>query len=106
MIYYILTEDEWESAKEEDEYWPDDFDERGYIPCADPGQENHLVGELNLTDNLLIILTIDTAKLESVIIYEDVNECGRMSPHIYGYINLDAVMDAEDFEPATLSVPS
>ncbi|MCE7791997.1 DUF952 domain-containing protein [Salipaludibacillus sp. CUR1] len=106
MILYVLTEEEWEFAQEEEEYWPEDFDDRGYIPCANPGQTEHLVNELNLTDEPLVLLTIDPDKLESVIIYEDVHECGTMSPHIYGYINIDAVTGTEHYELSRHPMPS
>ncbi|UTR14835.1 DUF952 domain-containing protein [Salipaludibacillus sp. LMS25] len=103
MIYYLVTKEEWEYAQEDGEYWPADFDDRGYIPCADPGQTEQLVQELNLQDKSLILLSIDTQKLESVIIYEDVEERGRMSPHVYGYINIDAVQCVGEYAtcPAT-----
>ncbi|PYZ95101.1 hypothetical protein CR194_06190 [Salipaludibacillus keqinensis] len=106
MIYYVLTENQWELAKQDDEYWPDDFDEIGYIPCANPGQLKDLVNELMLFGEPLILLTIDTNKLESVIIYEDVHESGIMSPHIYGYINIDAITGSERYQPVPRSLPS
>jgi len=106
MIYYVLTEDEWELAKGEDEYWPSDFDERGYIPCANQDQTEHLVDELMLNDDPLVLLTIDSQKLESVIIYEDVHEKGRMNPHIYGYINIDAITEVEEYHRPPCSITS
>ncbi|MCR6096307.1 DUF952 domain-containing protein [Salipaludibacillus agaradhaerens] len=98
MIYYLITKEEWEYAKQDGEYWPSDFDDRGYIPCADPGQTEQLVRELNLQGESLILLSIDTQKLESVVIYEDVAESGRMSPHVYGYINIDAVKSVDEYD--------
>ncbi|WP_280770921.1 DUF952 domain-containing protein [Salipaludibacillus daqingensis] len=104
MIYYVLTEEEWELAKEEDEYWPSDFDDRGYIPCANPGQTEHLVDELMLKNDPLVLVSIDPQKLESVIIYEDVHESGMMKPHVYGYINIDAIMGVKDYHRPTFPI--
>ncbi|WP_416150504.1 DUF952 domain-containing protein [Salipaludibacillus sp. HK11] len=106
MIYYVLTEDEWKIAKEEEEYWPSDFDDRGYIPCANPGQTEYLISELLLDEEPLLILTIDTQKLESVIIYEDVYETGSMKPHVYGYINIDAITGIDEFHRSPCCIPS
>lgn len=105
MIYYVLTEDEWEFAKEEDEYWPSDFDERGYIPCANLGQMEHLIKELKLDDDPLVLLTIDSQKLDSVVIYEDVHESGMMKPHVYGYINIDAITGVDNYQRPTCPIP-
>ena len=97
MICYVMTEEEWSYAREEDEYWPDNFDELGYIPCADPEYLHQLIFEMNLADESIYVLKMDPQHIESVIIHEDVHEQGIMFPHIYGYINLDAVISAEPF---------
>ncbi|SER74000.1 DUF952 domain-containing protein [Salisediminibacterium halotolerans] len=104
MIYYVMKPEEWLSVREEDEYWPENFDELGYIPCAEPGQLELLIKDLGFENSRsLYVLKIDPQQIESVIIYEDVFERGMMFPHVYGYINSDAVTDTELIEPCPAS---
>jgi uncharacterized protein (DUF952 family) len=37
--------------------------------------------------------------VEAQIVYEDLYETGKQYPHIYGALNLDAVVDVLDFAP-------
>lgn len=100
MIYYVMLPEEWAFACEEEEYWPDDFDQRGYIPCAEPGQLDMLIEDRGFhNSDSFYVLKIDPQQIESVIIYEDVDERGVMFPHVYGYINVDAVTDTELMMP-------
>ncbi len=41
----------------------------------------------------LVLLVIDTDKLENEVIWEDLRNCGVAYPHIYGLLNTDAVVD-------------
>lgn len=46
----------------------------------------------------LVLLCIETGKVKSEIRYEG-TEKGEMYPHIYGPLNVDAVVKTLDFEP-------
>lgn len=42
--------------------------------------------------DILVLLCIDTDKLESEVRWEDLDNCGRSYPHVYGLFNLNAVV--------------
>ncbi len=46
----------------------------------------------------LVLLCIDFARVKAEIKYEGL-ESGEQFPHIYGELNLDAVVNVLDFEP-------
>lgn len=105
MIYYLMTRDEFDFALDEEEYWPDNFDDTGYIACVSeegiPSLERN-----NDANEELILLTIDAQKLESAVIYEDLKGDQIMNPHIYGFLNMDAVICTETFDPSKVKVPN
>jgi uncharacterized protein (DUF952 family) len=46
----------------------------------------------------LLLLVIDEAKVKEKVEYEDAGN-GKLYPHIYGPLNLDAVIDTVAFPP-------
>ncbi|UTR09736.1 DUF952 domain-containing protein [Evansella sp. LMS18] len=92
MIYHILTAEEWEAALKEEQYWPESVDVEGYIHCFTDKQLKTADGSSYPSGKELVLLKIDSAKLENLVIFEDLNESGTMYPHVYGYLNLDAVV--------------
>ena len=91
MIYHILTRLEWEEAEKESEYWPPSTDEEDYIHCYTEEQLLNADFSEFSSNQELTIIKINSAKLESFVVVEDITESGIMYPHIYGYLNLDAV---------------
>lgn len=41
----------------------------------------------------MVLLVIDTDKLENKVVWEDLRNCGVKYPHIYGLLNTSAVVD-------------
>lgn len=105
MIYYLMTREELDFALEEEEYWPDHFDDTGYIACVSEEGISTL-GRHHEKNEELILLTIDAQKLESAVIYEDLKGDHMMNPHIYGFLNMDAVISTERFDPSRVKVPN
>jgi uncharacterized protein (DUF952 family) len=46
-----------------------------------------------------LLLTIDTDKVTPEIIHENLEGGQQLFPHIYGKLNLDAVLNVARFEP-------
>ncbi len=44
-----------------------------------------------------MLLVIDPTRLEAELVYEDLYESGIIFPHIYGPLNLDAVVNVLPF---------
>jgi len=47
----------------------------------------------------LVLLVIDPARLTANVVYEDLYNAGQDFPHIYGPLNLDAVIKVVAFPP-------
>ncbi len=102
MILHILHRPEWEDAVRHDSYRPPSLDSEGFIHCS---KINQVVDTANIffpaaTD--LLLLRIDERKLAAPLKFEAPVVPGdarpRASfPHIYGPLNLDAVVDVLEF---------
>ncbi|MDA0707830.1 MAG: DUF952 domain-containing protein, partial [Proteobacteria bacterium] len=95
-IYKICTIDEWELAQTIGEYRGSDDDMRdGFIHFSTQSQlhgtlEKHFKGRKNL-----IILKIDTKRLDQSLLKWETSRNNEKFPHLYGYLNIDAVIDHE-----------
>ena len=95
IIYHITTLAEWDEAQKKGSYEATSLKEEGFIHCS---QEEQLAGVVeryfaNMTG--LVKLSIDPAKLKSRMIYEWSPSLAQTFPHIYGPINLDAVIKSD-----------
>lgn len=96
-ILHITTRAAWETAVAHPPYTADSLDSEGFIHCSTPAQA---VGTANLLfagQTGLVLLVIDPARLDAELIYEDLYDIGEAFPHIYGPLNLDAVVRVVDF---------
>jgi len=93
MIYHVVTTESWEKAVAEGSYQAPSLLTEGFIHACNREQvqgviERYYVGKTNL-----LILHIDEGKLEAVHVFEMAPSINEEFPHIYGKINLDAVVD-------------
>jgi len=93
-IYHILFKLAWEQAKAQKCYTPESLETVGFIHCSTLEQvlgsaQGFFKGQDGLT-----LLTIDSSLVEHAIRFEDLTGEGIHFPHIYGPLNLDAVVGA------------
>jgi uncharacterized protein (DUF952 family) len=96
-ILHITQSKEWAKAKNLGTYRSESLDTEGFIHCSTLAQ---VVGSANrfftgLTD--LVILVIDIDRVTPEIRYEGADP-NNLFPHIYGELNIDAVVRAIDLE--------
>ena len=107
MIYHITTRKSWREALQRGEYRAESLDTEGFIHCSTSAQVLPVAEKYYKGQGRLLLLTIDPALLSSELKWEPpsggapppgVPE-GEAFPHIYGPINLDAVVKVFDLEP-------
>jgi len=98
LIYHIATREDWEKAQQKGFYESPSLKEEGYIHCSEDRQVRDVILRYFSAKNNLLKLTIDTNKLTSQLIYDWSNAIEDTFPHIYGPINLDAVISVETIE--------
>ncbi|PEC48468.1 DUF952 domain-containing protein [Bacillus sp. AFS096315] len=91
MILHIIENKDWQNAIKIGEYLPASLNTDGFIHCSTLEQTVEIANLFfkGVTD--LKILCIDEEKTKSKIVYEDTENFGKLFPHLYGPLNLDAV---------------
>jgi uncharacterized protein (DUF952 family) len=99
VILHIVKREKWENAKSEGVYRGDTLDSRGFIHCSTSKQIVKVANTLFRAQKGLVLLYISTSRVQSEIRYESAGNEG-LYPHIYGPLNIDAVVKIAQFEPA------
>ena len=97
MLWHITTPTDWEKAQSSGEYRADSLQIEGFIHCSTTAQIAATANRFYSGKTGLIALAIDDSKVTSPIRYEDIN-AGDLFPHIYGPLNVDAVLIAIVYE--------
>jgi uncharacterized protein (DUF952 family) len=93
LIYHICFATEWQKAKETGAYEAVSLKEEGFIHCSLEHQVSGVLIRYYPGKTGLIKLVIETEKLKSPYIYEWSPSVADTFPHVYGPINIDAVVD-------------
>jgi uncharacterized protein (DUF952 family) len=93
LIYHITTSSEWNAALDKGFYEHPSLYGEGFIHCS---QEHQVAGVLERyfagkTD--LVKLVIDTDNLSSPYVFDWSSSIQDTFPHVYGLINIDAVLE-------------
>jgi len=106
-IVHITSRQAWDDARESGEYVAPSLKSAGFIHCSTYAQAVPVAEKYYKGQTGLVLLVIDPGRLASGLKWEPPAEGapppgvpdGDMFPHIYGPINLDAVVEAVDFNP-------
>jgi uncharacterized protein (DUF952 family) len=107
MILHIATREQWQAAAAAGSYRGDTLDVQGFIHCSRAEQVVAVANARFRGRSDLVLLSIDESLLESELRYEE-GEPGQLFPHIYGPLNLNAVVNVVNFLPGsdgTFSLP-
>lgn len=97
-IVHIASVDDWKKAKELGVYRVDSLETEGFIHCSTPEQVVEIANYLYEGRTDLLLLVIDEELLSFTVKYEDPGN-GKHYPHIYGPLNISAVIEVLEFKP-------
>ena len=104
MIYHITSRRAWREALQRGDYRAEGFEKEGFIHCSTGTQALPVADQYYPGQRGLIVLTIDPALLTSELKWEPPSggtppagvPVGESFPHVYGPINLNAVVKILD----------
>jgi RimJ/RimL family protein N-acetyltransferase/uncharacterized protein (DUF952 family) len=96
-IVHVCTRGAWEVAQGTREYRDPSLESEGFIHCSQPDKVLRVANARFRDVPDLVLLWIDPQKVRPDIRWESVGE--DEFPHIYGPINLDAVVEVRNFLP-------
>lgn len=102
MIYHIAKRRIWEAAQRLGDYRQSTRDltleQEGYIHASHAGQVAGIANAFFAGDDDLVVLVIDEARVRAEVREEPVPGMEQTFPHIYGPLNLDAVVETVPLE--------
>jgi len=105
MIYHITSRAAWKDAQQRGDYRAESLETEGFIHCSTLAQILPVAEKYYKGQSGLVLLMIEPTLLSSTLKWEapsggtpppGVPE-GDQFPHIYGPINLDAIVNVLDF---------
>ncbi len=98
VIVHITPRADWEAALAAGSYRAESLDLQGFIHCSTVEQVAGVANTRFEGATGLVLLVIDPQRLAAELRYEDSYDTGMEFPHIYGLLNLDAVVNVVDYE--------
>lgn len=99
MIFHITDTATWANSQQRGVHTGStrgvDLAEEGYIHCSTAAQWPGVIERYYADTTDLVLLHIDEQRLTSPLVYEQLPGAPEPFPHVYGPINLDAVVTAE-----------
>ncbi len=90
-IYHCVIPSYWESHKDKDLYFPEPFEQEGFIHACRLDQIEHVRTSYYIGIPEITVLKIDTSKLIAELKIKPAKD--QEFPHIYGGINKAAIVD-------------
>ncbi len=88
----------WEKAQAEGEYRGDTLATEGFIHCCSPGQLVGVISRYFQGQSGLVVLRMKPERLTSSLRWECPPGSTETFPHLYGPLNLDAVVEVIPLE--------
>ena len=100
FIYHITSQFAWSAAQKKGIYSTGSLADDGFIHCSEKNQILRVANSFFVNQHGLVILIIDPSKLNPEVRWEaGSDKADELFPHIYGLLNLEAVLCVLDFEP-------
>jgi uncharacterized protein (DUF952 family) len=99
-IFHITQRQAWEASQAQGLYRCDSLKTEGFIHCSTQTQVIRVANSFYHGQSGLVLLHIAVDRLQAELRYDPI-ETGEVFPHLYGPLNLDAVVQVLAFEPRT-----
>lgn len=100
ILLHITHKKEWTEAQRRGFYSAPSLESEGFIHCSTPSQVVGVAERFYTGQKELVLLVIDPGLLKAPVKFEPGSDkADELFPHIYGSLNLDAVLRVLDFDP-------
>ena len=101
FILHATSRAAWSAGQKNGQYAADSLAGQGFIHCSRTEQILRVADQFYAGQRDLVLLVIDPARLKPELRWEPGTDLAtQLFPHIYGPINLEAVVRVIDFPPA------
>ena len=95
MIYHVTTKSQWEDAKSKGFYEVESLQTEGFIHMSKIDQVEGVLNRYYQNVPNLVLLHVEETKLIAEIKFELTPSVNQEFPHVFGAINIDAVVKVE-----------
>jgi uncharacterized protein (DUF952 family) len=96
-IYHIATRSDWDSMKNSNEYSIETLEKEGFIHCSKWEQLAATIKRFFLDRTDIVLLKIDTKRLNAPLIYEAAADGSGFFPHAFGPININSIIQILEY---------
>jgi uncharacterized protein (DUF952 family) len=101
LILHATSRAAWEQGRAAGTYTAPSLADEGFIHCSTPGQMTRVADFILRGQSDLVLLCIDEVRVSANVRYEGYRDDGPRFPHVYGPVNLDAIVEVVDFPPGS-----
>ena len=96
-LFHITTRAAWDAARAAGEYRAESLAREGFIHLSTAAQWRATLARFFRGQRDLVLLAIRSEALHAPVRFDEAD--GERFPHLYGPLNLDAVVEAQDLPP-------
>lgn len=104
MIYHIVNKTLWQQALQQGFYEAPSLAAEGFIHLSNEKQVAGVLKRYYQNERDLLLLQIDESKLTAVLLHETAPSVNEIFPHLYGRLNLDAVVHVSEISWKIITV--
>ncbi|MET0145164.1 MAG: DUF952 domain-containing protein [Ilumatobacteraceae bacterium] len=108
MLYHLTLPEDWAAAQAAGRYAVSTrgrtLEDEGYIHCSFADQVAATAARFYGDLAEVVLLHVDEAVLSSPVVVEDLVGAGHPFPHVYGPIDLAAVVTARRVDPNAMAI--
>lgn len=98
MIYHVTQKNDWQQALDNGYYEASSLSSEGFIHLSRQDQVEGVLNRYYQNKKDLLLLHVDESKLTAPLKYELAPSVNETFPHLYGRLNLDAVVSVMEIE--------
>lgn len=100
-IFHITPRQQWQAVQQQGVYRCESLETEGFIHCSTLPQVVRVANLFYAGQSGLVLLCIDGDRLQAELRYDAVetDSGSEAFPHIYGPVNLGAIVQVLDFQP-------
>ena len=99
IIFHITQRKDWDAAQTNGSFRADSLSSQGFIHCSTQEQVIRVANTRFHGKTGLVLLLIESEKINQEIRYENLEGGTTLFPHVYGPLNIDAVVKVLEFQP-------
>jgi uncharacterized protein (DUF952 family) len=92
-IFHITTSSAWDEARAAGAYEPPSLERQGFIHFSAADQVARVANRAFRGQRDVVLLCVASERLAAVVRHEHAEDAGEAFPHLYGPLNLDAVVE-------------